>query len=109
MKTRNVEDAQLDFLISALSHGSFMSTDAILTWMKQQNDEVVSDIKQISLTELKGWSFRDDRIRHDSGKFSVLMAYASIPIIVISQSGINLLSINQKLVFLALLSKSSRE
>lgn len=69
MKTRNVEDAQLDFLISALSHGSFMSTDAILTWMKQQNDEVVSDIKQISLTELKGWSFRDDRIRHDSGKF----------------------------------------
>lgn len=69
MKTRNVEDAQLDFLISALSHGSFMSTDAILAWMKQQNDEVVSDIKQISLTELKGWSFRDDRIRHDSGKF----------------------------------------
>ena len=51
MKTRNVEDAQLDFLISALSHGSFMSTDAILTWMKQQNDEVVSDIKQISLTK----------------------------------------------------------
>lgn len=69
MKTRNVEDAQLDFLISALRHGSFMSTDAILAWMKQQNDEVVSDIKQISLTELKGWSFRDDRIRHDSGKF----------------------------------------
>lgn len=69
MKTRNVEDAQLDFLISALSHGSFMSTDSILAWMKQQNDEVVSDIKQISLTELKGWSFRDDRIRHDSGKF----------------------------------------
>ena len=37
--------------------------------MKQQNDEVVSNIKQIPITELKGWSYRDDRIRHDSGKF----------------------------------------
>lgn len=69
MKTRNVEDAQLDFLLSALSHGSFMTTQDILTWMKQQNDEVVSNIKQIPLSELRGWSYRDDRIRHDSGKF----------------------------------------
>lgn len=69
MKTRNVEDAQLDFLVSALSHGSFMSTEDILAWTKQQNDEVVSNIKQIPLTELKGWSYRDDRIRHDSDKF----------------------------------------
>lgn len=69
MRTRNVEDAQLDFLVSALSHGSFMSTDSILAWMKQQNEAVVSHIKQIPLTELKGWRYRDDRIRHDSGKF----------------------------------------
>lgn len=69
MRTRNVEDAQLDFLVSALSHGSFMSTQDILSWMKQQNDEVVSNIKQVALTEMKGWSYRDDRIRHDSGKF----------------------------------------
>lgn len=69
MRTRNVEDAQLDFLVSALSHGSFMSTQDILAWMKQQNDEVVSNIKQIPLTKMKGWSYRDDRIRHDSGKF----------------------------------------
>lgn len=69
MKTRNVEDAQLDFLVSALSHGSFMTTTNILTWMKQQNDEVVSNIKQIPLTELRGWSYRDERIRHESGKF----------------------------------------
>ena len=69
MRTRNVQDAQLDFLVSAMHHGSFMTTADILAWMKQQNEEVVSNIKQIPLTELKGWSYRDDRIRHDSGKF----------------------------------------
>jgi len=69
MRTRNVVDAQLDFLVSALSHGSFMNTQDILAWMKQQNDEVVSNIKQIPISELKGWSYRDNRIRHDSGKF----------------------------------------
>ena len=69
MKTRNVEDAQLDFLVSALSHGSFMSTEDILAWMRQQNEEVVSNIQQIPLTEVRGWAYRDDRIRHDSGKF----------------------------------------
>lgn len=69
MRTRSVEDAQLDFLVSALSRGSFISTDSILAWMKQQNVEVVSNIKQIPLNELRGWSYRDDRIRHNSGKF----------------------------------------
>lgn len=69
MRTRNVVDAQLDFLVSALSHGSFMNTQDILAWMKQQNDEIVSNIKQIPISELKGWSYRDNRIRHDSGKF----------------------------------------
>lgn len=69
MRTRNIQDAQLDFLVSAMSHGNFMPTSEILAWMKQQNDEVVSNIQQIPLTELKGWSYCDDRIRHDSGKF----------------------------------------
>ena len=62
MRTRNVQDAQLDFLVSAMHHGSFMTTADILAWMKQQNEEVVSNIMQIPLTELKGWSYRDDRI-----------------------------------------------
>ena len=69
MRTRNIQDAQLDFLVSAMSRGCFQSTDQILAWMKQQNDEVVSNIKQIPISALKGWSYRDDRIRHDSGKF----------------------------------------
>ena len=69
MKTRNVEDVQLDFLVSALSHGSFMSTKNILEWMKLKNNEVISNIEQIPLSELRGWGYRDERIRHDSGKF----------------------------------------
>lgn len=69
MKTRNVEDAQLDFLVSALSHGSFMTTKEILNWMRWQNDEIVTNINKIPITDLKGWSYRNDRIRHDSGKF----------------------------------------
>ena len=69
MKTKNVEDAQLDFLVSALSHGNFMHTQEILDWMKAQNDTVVSNIQQIPISNLNGWGYRDDRIRHESGKF----------------------------------------
>ena len=59
----------LEYGVSIFNFGSFMPTEEILAWMKQQNDEVVSNIKQIPISELKGWSYRDDRIRHDSGKF----------------------------------------
>lgn len=69
MKTKNVDDVRLDFLVSAMSHGSFMSTEEILAWMRQQNERVVSNIQQIPIEELKGWAYRDDRIKHDSGKF----------------------------------------
>jgi oxidase EvaA len=69
MRTKNVEESQLDFLVSALSHGSFMSTEQILSWMKKQNDEVASNIRIIPLSELNGWAYRNDRIRHNSGKF----------------------------------------
>lgn len=69
MRTKNIQDTQLDFLVSAMSHGIFQTTDQILGWMKSQNEEVVSNIKQIPISELRGWSYRDDRIRHSSGKF----------------------------------------
>ena len=69
MKKKNRQDAQLDFLVSAMSHGNFQTTDQILSWMKEQNEAVISNIKQIPLSEMKGWKYRDDRIRHDSGKF----------------------------------------
>ena len=69
MRTKNIQDTQLDFLVSARSHGNFQTTDQILGWMKSQNEEVVSNIMQIPISELRGWSYRDDRIRHNSGKF----------------------------------------
>lgn len=65
----NTRDSSLDFLISAIHHGLFMSTQDILAWMKKQNEEVVSNMEIIPISELRGWSYRDDRIRHDSGKF----------------------------------------
>lgn len=69
MRTKNIQDTQLDFLVSAMSHGNFQTTNQILGWMKSQNEEVVSNIMQIPISELRGWSYRDDRIRHNSGKF----------------------------------------
>lgn len=69
MRTKNIQDTQLDFLVSAMSHGNFQTTDQILGWMKSQNEEVVSNIMQIPISELRCWSYRDDRIRHNSGKF----------------------------------------
>lgn len=69
MSTRNFQDIQLDFLVSALSHGNFISTADILTWMKQKNEEVTSNIQQIPIGNLKRWSYQDGRIRHESGKF----------------------------------------
>lgn len=65
----NTECIELDFLISAISQGNVVSTDKVLIWMKQQNEEVVSNIKQIALDDMRNWSFRDNSIRHDTGKF----------------------------------------
>lgn len=69
LKRKNLQDVQLDFLISALHKGLFITTEEVLQWMKKQNEEVVSNIEQMPLSELKGWGYRDDRIRHDSNKF----------------------------------------
>lgn len=63
------EQIELDFLISAIHKGFVISTESVLSWMRQQNEEVVSNIKQIHISELKGWSYCNDRISHDSGKF----------------------------------------
>lgn len=70
MKTfKNPNLSNLDFLISSLHHGNFMSTEDVIEWMKEKNDGVKSEINIIPLNELKGWSFLDGRICHDSGKF----------------------------------------
>ena len=69
MKTRRIQDVQLDFLVSAMSHGNFQTTEQILSWMKQQNENVVSKIAQVPISELKDWGYKQNRICHDSGKF----------------------------------------
>lgn len=85
MKKIRTVDTQLDFLVSALSRGLFVSTEEILMWMRKQNDEVVSHIHQIPLDDLNGWSFRDNRIRHNSNKFfsidgiSIHTNYRNVP------------------------------
>ena len=63
------ESIELTFLISAIHQGHYISTEEVLSWMRRQNEEVASKIKQIPICELRGWSYRDDRIRHDTGKF----------------------------------------
>lgn len=68
-KRRKQEEIQLDFLISALHEGMFISTEEVLQWMKKQNTEVQTSINQIPISQLRGWQYRDDRIRHNSGHF----------------------------------------
>lgn len=68
MKT-DYTQVQFDFLISALHPGLFISTEKVIEWVKEQNRLVESHIQQIPLEKLKGWGYRDDCIRHDSGKF----------------------------------------
>ncbi len=66
MKQENIE---LAFLISAIHQGNYISTDKVLAWMKQQNEEVASRIVITPIDNLKGWVYSEDRIRHDSGRF----------------------------------------
>ena len=63
------ESIELDFLVSALSHGHFMSTEDILSWLKIQNDAIDTNVLQIPINELNGWKYTNDSIQHDSGKF----------------------------------------
>lgn len=69
METRSIEDTQLNFLISALHHGSIISTFDILKWVEKQNADVKSNIEQIPISNLTKWNNFGDRIRHQSGKF----------------------------------------
>lgn len=69
MNTKNTDNKQFDFLISALSRGAFISTPDTLKWIEQQRKEVYSNVYRIPVRELNAWSFSDDRIRHDSGMF----------------------------------------
>ena len=69
MNIGNVDNKQFDFLISAMSQGAFISTADTLKWIENQRKEIYSNVYKIPIRELNGWSFNDDRISHNSGKF----------------------------------------
>ncbi len=69
MKFKNPNLSQLDFLISALHKGSFISTENVLKWMKKKNDEIITDVKIVPLDKLNKWLYTNGRICHESGKF----------------------------------------
>lgn len=62
-------NSQLDFLISAIHSGNVISSSDVLHWMQKKNEETLYELNQIPLSQLKGWSYRQDCICHDSGKF----------------------------------------
>lgn len=68
-KRKDIQETRLNFLMSAMHKGCCISTWDVLAWMKKQNEEIQTEINQIPISELCGWKYRDDRIRHDSGRF----------------------------------------
>lgn len=64
-----IESAQLDFLISGFHPGFIHSTEEVLKWMKEKNDTVFSQITEVSILDLKDWSYDGNKIQHKSGKF----------------------------------------
>lgn len=64
-----MDQSQLNFLMSAFHQGSFISTDEVLAWMRQKNADVISEITQIPLTNLKDWVCNDKSISHITGGF----------------------------------------
>lgn len=66
---RKIEDIQLDFLVSALSDGRFISTEEVLNWLREQNETVVNNVQPIPLKDLEGWQIANDKLCHASGKF----------------------------------------
>ncbi len=72
MKDRMMDrqiDSSLDFLASAFSSGSCISTEAILDWINQKNRDTTYALEQVPLSKLADWEYKEDRIKHKSGKF----------------------------------------
>jgi len=62
----------LNFLKSALSfRNPFISTQDVLTWIKEQNEKVKVNVDRIPFAELERWQFDDNTgsLRHETGKF----------------------------------------
>ena len=60
------------FLKSAFSFDNpFITTDEVINWVKEQNNQVLVEINKIPFSELNFWQFDNDftRLRHKTGKF----------------------------------------
>lgn len=59
------------FLQSCLTEENpYNSTEDSLNWIKQQNKEILVDVKQIPFSKMKDWYFDENKnLRHKSGKF----------------------------------------
>ena len=63
---------ELLFLKSALSFDNpFINTQAVINWVKEQNNCVSVEINKIPFSDLKLWHFDNDnsRLQHNTGKF----------------------------------------
>ncbi len=63
---------ELLFLKSALSFDNpFINTQAVINWVKDQNNFVSVEINKIPFSDLKLWHFDNDnsRLQHNTGKF----------------------------------------
>lgn len=64
-----MENNSLKFLASAFSTGYCIKTEEILDWIQQKNRETRYELEQTPLSVLGDWEYKEDRIRHKSGKF----------------------------------------
>jgi len=58
------------FLRSVFSfENPFISTQSVIDWMKEQNEQVIVNVEEIAFNQLDNWYFDDNSLRHKSGKF----------------------------------------
>lgn len=76
----------------------FNSTEEIRQWIERRNREVEVKVERIPFSEMKMWHSEDDgSIRHDSGRFFLLLVLMSIPTMEISVIGVSQSYFSQKL------------
>ena len=72
MLNKNKHSIELKFLKSALTEENpFISTESVLKWIKECNNEVEVNIERIKFSDLNQWCYDEDNgnICHETGKF----------------------------------------
>ena len=63
------DKTKIKFLESALAKDGEHTTNDILSWLHEKNNEVQTNVTVIPLTSLKEWNMNDNDIHHKSGRF----------------------------------------